>query len=79
VIASGGFLNIFRLPMLRRHAEKTTTEQQTDAVVQAANDLKRSADDVIRAAYRLADARARERRGATQVSPEPNSSEVMGG
>lgn len=62
---SGQMLHHFRLPQIRRRSapeEAARSEESTRAVVDAAKELKVKADDVIRAAYELADARVKERR-----------------
>lgn len=62
---SGQMLHHFRLPSIRRRSapeEAARSEEATKAVVDSAKELKVKADDVIRAAYELADARVKERR-----------------
>jgi hypothetical protein len=61
---------MFRFPKLGGHkaAVETSGEQATQDVVEAAQTLKRQADEVIRAAYTLADQRQRERREKAKPS-----------
>jgi hypothetical protein len=56
----------FQLPWIRRQRAAAKGDEATKAVVDAARDLKRQADEVIRAAYALADDRLREQRQIPQ-------------